>query len=65
MTKTDLSSEVAAIATKGAPPITVAGLTVAGVELQDWVYILTIIWLVVQICTTAVKFYKDHIKKRG
>jgi hypothetical protein len=40
---------VAAVAGKNAPPIAVAGMTMAGVPLQDWVYILTISWLFVQI----------------
>lgn len=32
-----------------APPVIVSGLTVCGVGLQDWVYILTIVYLVFQI----------------
>lgn len=29
----------------GALPVTVSGLTLIGIQLQDWVYILTIIYL--------------------
>lgn len=36
-------------AAPGVPPVLVTGLTVAGVGLQDWVYILTIVYLIVMI----------------
>lgn len=32
-----------------APPVIVSGLTVMGVSLQDWVYILTIIYILFKI----------------
>lgn len=35
-------------AVKSSPPITVVGLTMGGIALQDWVYILTIIYLLMQ-----------------
>lgn len=31
------------------PPVIVSGLTVCGVGLQDWVYILTALYLILQI----------------
>lgn len=40
---------VLATAAKGLPPMTVAGLTLAGVQLSDWVLIVTLIWLTLQI----------------
>lgn len=36
-------------AVKAAPPFTVAGLALCGVPLQDWVFILTLIYLALQI----------------
>lgn len=32
-----------------APPVAVTGLAIAGVSLQDWVYIMTLVYLVVLI----------------
>lgn len=40
---------VLATAAKGLPPMTVAGLTLAGVQLSDWVLIVTLVWLLLQI----------------
>lgn len=36
-------------AVKAAPPFTVAGLALCGVPLQDWVFILTLVYLALQI----------------
>lgn len=41
--------EIAIGAAKASPPITVVGLALGGVSLQDWVFILTIIYLILQI----------------
>jgi hypothetical protein len=43
------SNELAAEAVKASPPLTVAGLTIYGVGLQDWILILTAIYTVIQI----------------
>lgn len=32
-----------------APPVSVAGLSLAGVSLQDWVLVATLVWLGIQI----------------
>lgn len=40
---------IAAAVGKSVPPVTVAGLTMAGVQLSDIVLILTIVWLCLQI----------------
>lgn len=40
----DFTGEIAAASAKAAPPIAVAGLTFAGLALQDWVYISTILY---------------------
>lgn len=42
----------------GVPPVLVAGVTFAGVGLQDWVYILTIVYLIVMICKSVVQLFK-------
>lgn len=36
-------------AVKSSPPVTVIGLTLGGIPLQEWVYILTIVYLLMQI----------------
>lgn len=43
------SNELAAEAVKASPPLTVAGLTVYGVGLQDWILILTALYTIIQI----------------
>lgn len=35
-------------AVKSSPPVTVVALTLGGIPLQEWVYILTIVYLVLQ-----------------
>lgn len=35
-----------------APPVVVSGLTLWGISLQDWVYILTSVYLIVMIIKT-------------
>lgn len=52
------SGAVAAVL-KSTPPFAVAGLSLAGVPLQDWVYVLTLIWLGCQIVGWAI----DRIKR--
>jgi hypothetical protein len=36
-------------AVKASPPVAVVGLALGGITLQDWVFILTLIYLVLQI----------------
>ncbi|CUH74617.1 holin [Cronobacter phage Dev-CD-23823] len=48
----------------GVPPVVVTGLTVAGVSLQDWVYILTIVYLIVMIVKTIKSLFTRR-KKNG
>jgi hypothetical protein len=45
-----------------APPVTVAGMSVYGVGLQDWVYIATLLYIAIQIAYTV---YKVVGKRRG
>ena len=49
---------------KNAPPVGVSTLTVLGVPLSDMVYIMTILYILVQIFCTIYKTYKDT-KERG
>lgn len=47
-------------AAPGVPPVIVTGLTVAGVSLQDWVYLLTIVYLVVMIVKSVIGMFKKE-----
>lgn len=42
----------------GVPPVLVAGVTFAGVGLQDWVYCLTIVYLIVMIVKAIKQLFK-------
>lgn len=42
-------------ATKVSPPVIVSGLTVAGVQLQDWLIMATLLYTVIQIIITLPK----------
>ncbi|QYW05820.1 holin [Vibrio phage vB_VpaP_G1] len=44
-----LVDELVEKAPQAAPPVIVSGLTFWGVSLQDWVYILTIVYILIQI----------------
>lgn len=50
-----LVDELSDKAGPAALPVTVSGLTLGGVALQDWVYILTIVYLLFQICKSVAK----------
>ena len=50
---------------KNAPPIGVSTLSVLGVPLSDMVYIMTIVYILVQIFCTIYKTYKDTKKGGG
>lgn len=41
--------EIVTEATKASPPLTVVGLSLAGVSLQDWMLLLTIVYTVLQL----------------
>lgn len=45
---TGAASAVGGIAVKSAPPVAVSGLSLAGVQMQDWVYIATLLWIAIQ-----------------
>lgn len=42
-----------------APPTSVAGLTLVGVGLQDWVLIVTLVWILLQMGYFTYKRYKE------
>jgi hypothetical protein len=45
---------------KLAPPVGVGALSVMGVPLSDWVYIITIVYLFVQIGCTLYKTFRNR-----
>lgn len=51
-----LVDEVVEKAAPVAPPAAVAGLSVLGVSLQDWVYIWTLVYIAIQILKPAAKW---------
>lgn len=50
-------------AVKILPPVTVAGVTFLGFNLQEWVYITTIIYTVLQVVITLRGLYKERYGK--
>jgi hypothetical protein len=56
---TKLTGEAIAAVKTGAPPVAVVGATVAGLSLQDWVYILTGIWLIAQTAWLIFRAVRD------
>lgn len=59
--KVDIASE----AVKAAPPVTIAGLTVAGVSLNDLVLLATLIYLVLQASFLLYKWWRLHTGRGG
>ena len=47
---------------KNAPPVGVSTVNILGVPLSDMVYIMTIVYILVQIFCTIYKTYKDTRK---
>ena len=47
-------------AIQSTPPIVVSGLTLAGIPLQEWVYILTLVYLIFQIGFVLRKVYYTY-----
>lgn len=52
--------EAASMATKAAPPVAVSAASVAGLPLSEWVYILTILYLIAQIVWFVIQRVKDY-----
>ena len=61
-----LETGVTMAAIKTSPPVVVSGLTLAGVQLQDWLIIATILYTVIQIIIELPKLkqsFKEWRKK--
>ena len=58
--KSDIISEVA----KAAPPVTVAGATVAGMQVNDLILWATLIYIVLQIAFLLYRWHKLIVSRR-
>ena len=52
-------------AIKTSPPVIVSGLTLAGVQLQDWLIMATILYTVIQIIIALPKLKQSFKEWRG
>ena len=52
-------------AIKTSPPVLVSGLTLAGVQLQDWLIMATILYTVIQIIIALPKLKQSFKEWRG
>lgn len=57
-------SDVAAEAAKAAPPVTVAGATVAGVQVNDLILWATLIYIVLQIGFLLYRWQRLHFSRK-
>jgi hypothetical protein len=55
-----LDHTIQVVAVKSAPPVAITALSIWGVPLQDWVYIVTIVYVVMQ---AALLVYNFGVKK--
>jgi hypothetical protein len=60
-----LESGLSMAAIKTSPPVLVSGLTLAGVQLQDWLIIATILYTVIQIIIALPKLKQSFKEWRG
>ena len=60
-----LESGLSMAAIKTSPPVLVSGLTLAGVQLQDWLIIATILYTVIQIIIELPKLKQSFKEWRG
>lgn len=60
MEKQDIMDEAA----KFVPPAVISTMSIFGIGLQDWVYILTILYLLVQISLSVYKYIRTTKKKK-
>ncbi len=61
-----LESGLSMAAIKTSPPVVVSGLTLAGVQLQDWLIMVTILYTLIQIIIALPKLkqsFKEWRKK--
>lgn len=59
--KSDVLAEVA----KATPPVTVAGATVAGVQVNQMILWATLVYIVLQICFLLYRWGRMHFGKGG
>lgn len=59
--KSDVLVEVA----KATPPVTVAGATVAGVQVNEMILWATLVYIVLQICFLLYRWGRMHFGKGG
>lgn len=52
------TGEITLSTIKAAPPITVSGMIIFGYTVQDWVCVLTGIWVLLQIYLALHKYFK-------
>mgnify|MGYP003464424070 FL=1 len=60
-----LESGLSMAAIKTSPPIIVTGVTLAGVQLQDWLIMATILYTVIQIIIELPKLKQSFKEWRG
>ncbi len=60
-----LESGLSMAAIKTSPPVVVSGLTLAGVQLQDWLIIATILYTVIQIIIALPKLKQSFKEWRN
>ena len=61
----NFSGDIAAETMKGAPPAAVAVSALAGLPLEQWVFILTMIYLLLQIGWMAWKYADKLVNRKG
>ncbi len=60
-----LESGLSMAAIKTSPPVVVSGLTLIGVQLQDWLIMATILYTVIQIIIALPKLKQSFKEWRG
>lgn len=60
MSHHDTAAQISTEVMKAAPPITVSALTFYGVELSQWVLLMTLIYTVIQIVLTLEKRFRKR-----
>ena len=60
-----LESGLSMAAIKTSPPVLVSGLTLAGVQLQDWLIMATILYTLIQIIILLPKLKQSFKEWRG
>ena len=60
-----LESGLSMAAIKTSPPVIVSGLTLAGVQLQDWLIMATLLYTVIQIIIALPKLKQSFKEWRG